>query len=378
MNISTHFNRILGKRIRLAREEAGLTQDELSKRLGFKDRQTLSSIESGSRRLRAEELSRLIELMGKPLGFFTDPFTLFPGELEISWRANVSERVLARLEPKLANLLAAYREFGNLLREPHIQLDFRLDVKRSDSLDRAAELGEALSMTWGIWKSPAASLAEVIEEKLSILLLSLELPEKVSGASFRLEEFSSIMINRREPYYRRNFDLAHELFHLLTWEKMQPHKCAASWEVNREGTWGDKPRPREELLSNAFASGLLMPRQVLESVKGSLERMQEPEWMNRVALELRVSGEALYWRLVNLNWIEKDTLVSRENLRFYGEQRVEEKSPKLYSRIFVEKLHRVLDRGFVSVRKAAALLDSTVEDLAGLFKEYRMPVPFDL
>jgi hypothetical protein len=38
----------------------------------------------------------------------------------------------------------------------------------------------------------------------------------------------------------------------------------------------------------------------------------------------------------------------------------------------------VLDRGFVSVRKAASLLDCTIEDLAGLFEEYRMPVPFDL
>ena len=34
----------------------------------------------------------------------------------------------------------------------------------------------------------------------------------------------TILVNRREPTGRRNFDLAHELFHLLTWDSMPPDR----------------------------------------------------------------------------------------------------------------------------------------------------------
>ena len=50
------FQRIVGQRVKLAREEAGLSQEELASRLGFNDCQTLCSIEAGKRELTAEEL----------------------------------------------------------------------------------------------------------------------------------------------------------------------------------------------------------------------------------------------------------------------------------------------------------------------------------
>jgi DNA-binding XRE family transcriptional regulator len=47
------FQRIVGQRVKLAREDASLSQDELASQLGFNDRQTLSNIEAG---ISAEEL----------------------------------------------------------------------------------------------------------------------------------------------------------------------------------------------------------------------------------------------------------------------------------------------------------------------------------
>jgi predicted HTH domain antitoxin len=41
-------------------------------------------------------------------------------------------------------------------------------------------------------------------------------------------------------------------------------------------------------------------------------------------------------------------------------------------------MHWALDRGELSVRRAAELLDCTVEDLEDLFKSYELRVPFDL
>jgi transcriptional regulator with XRE-family HTH domain len=45
----------IGTRIKALREQKGLSQEELARALGFKDRQTLSAIETGERRVTAEE-----------------------------------------------------------------------------------------------------------------------------------------------------------------------------------------------------------------------------------------------------------------------------------------------------------------------------------
>ncbi len=364
------FNRMVGRRIRWLREKSGLTQEALANRLGFKDRQTLSAIESGLRNLKATELASLMQIFRRPLDFFTDPLLLLPDEMKISWRAQASRKELEGMEHQLRDLIAAYREFGNLLGEPHIQLDMRLEVRKSDSYERATQLGEGLSSTWGLGPIPAEQLLEVIEEKLHILFLALDTPESVSGAAARLPEFSSLAINRREPHYRRNYDLAHELFHLLTWEQLPPRRI--------DSPSIGLPKEREENLAEAFAAGLLMPRNILLPRWKARGAMAETEWINRTARDLQVSGEALYWRLVNLKWMKKSAVSSMIRLRKYGGAELEPKPLPPYSRIFVKKLHKVLDRGFVSVRKGARILNCTIEDLGDLFRDYEMAVPFDL
>ncbi len=76
---------LLGARLRALRAERNLTQEELARRLGFNDRQTLSAIENGDRRLSADELLLAAQTLGEPLDNFTDPFLLI-GEGRFSWR----------------------------------------------------------------------------------------------------------------------------------------------------------------------------------------------------------------------------------------------------------------------------------------------------
>jgi transcriptional regulator with XRE-family HTH domain len=67
---------IIGTRIKALREERKLSQDDLARLFGFKDRQTVSAIETGERRVSAEELLIAVEKLGAPLDYFTDPFML--------------------------------------------------------------------------------------------------------------------------------------------------------------------------------------------------------------------------------------------------------------------------------------------------------------
>ena len=52
---------------------------------GFNDRQTVSAIETGARRITAQELVLAVERLGTSLEYFTDPF-LLAGEGRFSWR----------------------------------------------------------------------------------------------------------------------------------------------------------------------------------------------------------------------------------------------------------------------------------------------------
>ena len=62
-----------------------------------------------------------------------------------------------------------------------------------------------------------------------------------------------ILINRNESEARRFFDLAHELFHALTWDAMKAdHRESNSVEARTKGK-------RIEQLANNFAAALLMP-----------------------------------------------------------------------------------------------------------------------
>ena len=70
------MNELIGKRLKVAREKSGLTQSYLAKLLDFNDRQTLTAIETGNRKINADELLRVIKILDLDLDYFTDSYRL--------------------------------------------------------------------------------------------------------------------------------------------------------------------------------------------------------------------------------------------------------------------------------------------------------------
>ena len=62
----------IGIRIQQAREERGITQQELAARLGC-TQAALSNYELGKRRLYLANLERIANALEKPLSYFTEP-----------------------------------------------------------------------------------------------------------------------------------------------------------------------------------------------------------------------------------------------------------------------------------------------------------------
>jgi Zn-dependent peptidase ImmA (M78 family)/transcriptional regulator with XRE-family HTH domain len=363
----------LGARLRAVREQRGLSQNQLAELFGFNDRQTVSAIETGERRLSAAELILAAQKLGISLDDLVDPFRL-AREARFSWRrTNVPLRRLESFQAVAGRWIAAFREIAPHFGQRAPLLRRTLGLHKGSSFDEAMAVGERFAQEFKLGDVPAARLAEVMERELSILVLMVDAGEGISSAACRLPELDAVLINRKEVVGRRHFDLAHELFHLLTWNAMPPEHVEEATETGRG---------RVEQLANSFAGALLMPRAVLEQ-HGDWASLPEGDALIRRlksgARALQVTATALKWRLVALGHMSARAARGVDDrLLRADEAKLKVAVAPLFSRRFMEVLARAVDQGRVSARRAADLVGLTLEDLADLFEQHGVKTPFEL
>ena len=365
---------VIGARIKALREQRKLSQDDLARLFGFKDRQTVSAIETGERRVTAEELILCVEKLGAPLDYFTDPFLLV-GEGRFNWRrqSDVGAVRLDAYERSAGRWIAAFRVIAPQVGRSAPLLRRSLPITRQQTFEDVMQAGERFVAEFELGDFPAARLIDIMESKLGILVLMVDAFKGISGAACRLSELDVVLINRHEVVGRRNFDLAHELFHILTWDAMPPEHT----EEARE-TGGN----RVEQLANNFASAVLMPMRVLERFGdwSAVGERELPARLNAAAEELQVTASALKWRLVALDRLKPAVAraVPDAALRNNGRSTGSAALPSLFSKPFIEVIALAIEEGRVSARRAAGLLDLTVDDLADLFTVHGVQSPVEL
>lgn len=362
---------LIGKRLKALRDERGLKQDAIADLLGFKDRQTVSAIETGERNMKAEELLLLIEKYEVDLDYFTDPYRLV-GEGEFSWRqSGRTVEDLKAYEATAGGWLALYRHEAPRVGRPAPLQRPKLPLTKTSSFEEAMAAGERVGEALDLGDVPAARLTEAMEREFGTLVLMVDTVDRVSGAACRLLELDAVVVNRHEVIGRRNFDLAHELFHIMTWEEMPPDYSEDAFG------FGGK-RNRVEQLADNFASALLMPARLIEGDWRNHESVAAlARAINARADALQVSSQALKWRLVALGLLPRKTadMVPEELLRHNGHARDQNDIPPLFSRTFVDVLGKALDKGHLSRRRAARQLGVDVEELGDLFRQHNLPVP---
>jgi XRE family transcriptional regulator, fatty acid utilization regulator len=366
---SGYMSNLISARIKALREERGLSQDDLARLFGFKDRQTVSAIETGERRLSAEELLLAVEKLNASLDYFTNPFLLV-GEGKFSWRqSKVSNERLNAFERVAGRWIAANRTLAPSVGKPPPNLRQSLKLTSKSTFADAMAAGERFAADFELGEVPAQRLAGVMERKLGVLVLMVDATDGISGAACRLPDLDAVLINRHEVIGRRHFDLAHELFHILTWDTMPPDHVEEASE---------RSKSRVEQLANSFASALLMPTAVLDRFASA--KVGNVKWLNDTAEALQVTATALKWRLVALERIDnaQANKISDSDLRNNGRNISGRTPPPLYSKAFMEVVALAIDQGQVSVRKAADLLDMTLDDLAELCAAHGVKAAFDL
>ncbi len=361
---SPDFNIFIGRQIASARKTAKVTQDELSARLGFKDRQILSNIEKGIRKVKPEELGIIMEVLHKPVDYFSDPYQL-PDDQLFSWRAD-SPEALAESAPKAKGVVAAYRRFSQITQESPTPIIPRLALTPKSSYEDVMAIAEQLVGFLGLRNIPGHQRAEAACKKLNIEIFYLDLPDGASGASLLLDDFRALFINRNHPETRRNFSLAHELFHVLTWNTFTPEYFSPEDQ--------GKAHKRSEQLANKFASALLIPEEDVSNRWKKFDGTNLKQWLEKTADEFSASPPALFWRLVNLGQLK----ASEYPATLPSPHSDGKPKPAAYSKKFATMMHRVFEDGDVSVRKTAKTLGCTFEYLEEVFSSHHLEAPFEL
>ena len=284
----------IGDVVRTLRKRLGWDQKELAERAGFGHFQTVSEIERARRSLKASEVVRLAQV------FHISTNALLEGNVPKSgqfvlWRE--PDRSPERAETE-ARFLERCRRFAFLegisgdAGGPSLP-QYSMDLSDAGYED-AENLADEVRKTLQLGEVASSGLRENLRSQWRIKIFE-DLMRNGAGATTRGECGAAILENAGEPPTRRAFSLAHELFHLLTWDEV----------VEGAGDESSQCGDHNEKLANAFAAALLMPGEVVLR-KLSSHRIERFSDFLPVARSMAVSLPALLWRLVNLNKLDRD------------------------------------------------------------------------
>lgn len=350
-------------RLKTAREAIGYTLRKVSEETGIGE-SSLSEFENSKREPKFSQLSALAQVYKKTIDYFLTDKTFIPDLM--LWREQAIKEEKGAIEARFRLLCEQYHKLEILMGETSGESLARISEPREDFNYRKAErLAEDTHRRFGLGEIPSASLRNILEERFHVKIFYLAF--QGSAVSTFSEVYGPAILLNNDCHYRswrRNFDLAHELFHLLTWDVFR--------KGDREST---VPNNDEEKLANAFASRLLLPTDI---VKAKIEDIRKEdggislESLDEVAREFGVSLEALLWRLFYLyNKSPKEIEGYIEKAKTLGIQRPIRMSdqpdelPERYCSLAV----RALNEGKLSIIQFAKYMGISYKKAQGYLRE---------
>ncbi len=286
----------LGERLRYAREKANLTGVQVSQKTGIGE-SSLSEFEHDKREPKLNQLQTLAKLYWRSLAFFFSEESI-PQEV-VLWR----QRPTDAPEDMENAFLRWCEQYHNLEiwcnEKPSGRMpDFKADGESYDYA-QAERLAADVRAVLRLGDRPGHELLRVLEEVCGVKVFHKEFEPSGPAASTRSTTFGpAILLNSGNVRWRRNHDLAHELFHLLTWSVFRSGTKAVSAIATE----------REEKWATCFASNLLMPPEEtrravdLRSRDGKISM----ESLFDIARQFDVSVESLLWRIHILYGLGRD------------------------------------------------------------------------
>ncbi|MDP9475962.1 MAG: ImmA/IrrE family metallo-endopeptidase [Actinomycetota bacterium] len=366
----------LAGRLKAARENAGLTQQEVAEEAGM-TRLAVVRIEAGKRAVNSLELAEMARLYGRGISEFLEEGVFEEDPLVALFRAAPGYTEDPKLKRELLRCVDLCREAANLEKllglSPSSSFLVSYGLKGLstlwDAINQGRYLAEQERNRLDLGTSPVWEMAEIIARQ-GVRVTEYEMPDAVSGLFFHSEDTGfAIVVNRKHSLSRRLFSYAHEYCHLLA-------------DRERFGGISHAGNRNElaEVRANAFAAHFLMPeagvRSFLKALgkgEGTRQNLEiYDEWdhvpaqkrMPAGSQEVRVhdvvglshhfgaSYEAALYHLLNLGIIRKDNFeVLWESRGAQGAVRRALRIPKRDEEIHWNLAEQLLALGFEAYRR---------------------------
>lgn len=264
-----------GRRLRLARQLAGLRKNGLADRVG-KTPTAIASYEKNTKRPAPSTVAELSLALG------VDPSFFLPGPVELEFtdvvahfRSLRSTTQLAR-DQALAYGLATVEVSATLERHVEFPPTEILNLGVGEEENAPEQAANRLREAWAMTTGPLPHLVRSAENRGVLVVFSAPGSASVDAYSFEGMARPVVVLNpTKRDYYRQRFDLAHELGHLSMHTDAEPGSATIEAQADR------------------FASEFLMPRDQIRDLLpakadwGQLQHLKEAWGVSLQALLYR-------------------------------------------------------------------------------------------
>jgi Zn-dependent peptidase ImmA (M78 family) len=318
----------------------------------------LSNIEIGQREVKVSELARFAQI------YFCNLSDLLMEqaprkEYAILWRNQpATDDLKKQTEREIFSLCEQYHLMEQLLgikTEKGFLEVTRESVKSNTAINRLAKDTRRMM---GLGQRPSCTLHKVLEQEYGVKILYYPLAHGSAASMVHADMGKAVVINANEAPWRQNYDLAHELFHLIL------SKAFSLEEMQDALFFSDI-----EKKADRFASMLLLPEdEIRREIDQIIENNKHLTYSDIVdiAIDFGVSAKALIYRLVFINlikWETADSLARDEELAEINRQKRMQDIDARRSDRFISLAARCLRKGFISRGKFADLLNIDRSDI---------------
>lgn len=213
--------RELGQNLKLAREQRGLRQEDAAQVINVA-RTTITAIEQGKRRVKADELIKLVKAYGRSISDFTrsrpiarDFRVQFRGPSSASEMSDVKITVS---QDEFQELCRDYLELENLMNAP---LGRKYPSQYSVEGLGANQAAESIAIQernrLGLGDGPIPILRVVLEQDVGLRVFYMQFEDSQFSEMYYYDEElgGCLAVNQNHPEERRRWSLAHGYAHFL-------------------------------------------------------------------------------------------------------------------------------------------------------------------
>lgn len=296
----------IGANIKSARIYRGYSITELAELTGI-SKQTLSAYENNKRALTPENKMKLMQALDFPVEFFDKGMIVKVDNQTVFFRALKStiEKDRQSIAESLLYITYVYEVLESYVNFPVFNIPNNLlekyDFKAEDNFNVIEDIAMYLRQFWDIGDRPINNIQDLLERNGIFIIKNYSKNEKIDAFSTSVKVNNGSIVHfidvlETKSQSRINFDIAHELGHIILHKGLKKEQYSAYFN-------------KIEKDANRFASAFLMPESNAYDKLCNLIAFK-PRFFIPVANYFNVSIQAAVHRAKDLNIIDDYTYSS--------------------------------------------------------------------